>query len=387
MLHRPRRAADRRARRRQPALPAARLHRAALGRRRRRDAAAGRRLRQLRPPGAAPRERAQHRGRPRAGPNFNEADVSRQAGGDPEHAADGQAAIANLTRRYRCRLESHPLGRRGRGATSSPRSARRACWTTRTSSSPPTTASSPASTGSTTARPGSTSRPSTVPLIVRGPGVAARASRVRDLTINADLAATVRGRERRTSDARDRRPVADSGREAPVGRARARAADRHRPVRGDPHPALRLGRVRDRRARAVRPADATRTSSRACTTIPPSRGSRPALASRLAALRTCAGSSCRSAPALRREAAQDDEARAAARGAGQGGPARRRRRRRGPDGVLQGPSCSIATAAARSSSATGRRELGRKGRALSGSAPSSSTAAGSAGRSKLKICR
>ena len=125
-----------------------------------------------------------------------------------------------------------------------------------------------------------------VPLLMRGPGVP-KGVEVEEMAINADLSPTIldaaNAKATLPQDGRsllklaeepDRwlRPRAPD--RAVLARRRGRRARRHR-VPGGPDPALRVRTQRDRRARALRPRQATHTSCRTRSPTPPTTRSRP----------------------------------------------------------------------------------------------------------------
>jgi N-acetylglucosamine-6-sulfatase len=228
--------------------------------------------------------------------SFNEADVSDKPPAIQELPLLDQAAIDNLTRRYRCRIESllsvdegvaaviDALGDAGElGRT----------YVIYTSDNGFFTGEHRVANGKTRVYEPS----STVPLMVRGPGIPAGAS-VRDLTINADLAATIVDVSGATPtlaiDGRSLLPAAQApwverGRELLIDTNQYEAVHTQRYVwvehdtgevelydlREDP---FQLQSVHD---------------------DPGYTGVRNRLAERLDDLRTCAGGSCRRSPALR----------------------------------------------------------------------------------------
>ena len=91
-----------------------------------------------------------------------------------------------------------------------------------------------------------------VPLEMRGPGIP-RGKSVDPLVINADLAPTIVDAANAASAPGHGRALAAPGGSDAWDRARTPAADRGARLRGDPHPALRVRRIRQRREGALRP--------------------------------------------------------------------------------------------------------------------------------------
>ena len=235
-------------------------------------------------------------------PSFNEADVSDKPPAVANLPVLGAAAIANLTRRYRCRIESLLAVDDGVAAVVDALRDQEALGDTYLIF----TADNGFFTGEHRVPGGKTKvyePSSTVPLIIRGPGIPA-GTNVRDLTINADLAPTVvdlsGAQPTHQMDGRSLMPAIEHpwlerGRELLIDTQQYEAVHTQRYVwveydggdfelydlREDPfqlesaHSDPAYARVRQR------------------------------LVTRLAALRTCAGRSCRTAPALRLELKSD----------------------------------------------------------------------------------
>jgi len=228
--------------------------------------------------------------------SFNEADVSDKPPTIQELPLLDQAAIENLTRRYRCRIES--LLSIDEGVAAVIGALRDAGELSRTyliytSDNGFFTGEHRVANGKTRVYEPS----STVPLMVRGPGIPAGA-RVRDLTINADLAATIVDVSGATPtlalDGRSllraaQAPWVERGRELLIDTNQYEAVHTQRYVwvendtgevelydlREDPY------------------------QLRSAHDDPGYTGVRNRLAERLDDLRTCAGASCRRSPALR----------------------------------------------------------------------------------------
>jgi hypothetical protein len=235
-------------------------------------------------------------------PNFNEADVSDKPAaiqGIPQMDSDD---IANLTRRYRCRLESIlsvddgvadvVAALREEGALDD-------TYIIFTSDNGFFTGEHRVDNGKSRVYEPS----STVPLILRGPGVPEGVA-VRDLTINADLAATVvdvsdadptLALDGRSLLPAAKRPWVERGRELLIDTASYEAVHTQRYVWVE----YETGEFelydleRDPYQLQSRHSD------------PAYADVRSRLAARLAALRTCAGASCRTRPALRRKLKYD----------------------------------------------------------------------------------
>jgi arylsulfatase A-like enzyme len=231
-------------------------------------------------------------------PSFNEADVSDKPPAIQDLPVLDEDAIANLTRRYRCRIESLLSVDEGVAEIVAALRARRALRNTYvifTSDNGFFTGEHRVANGKTRVYEPS----SRVPLILRGPGIPEGVG-VRDLTINADLAATVvelsGASPTLAIDGRSLVPAAthpwlERGRELLIDTNQYEAVHTRRYVwveydtgefelydlREDP---FQLESVHDAPAYA---------------------GVRQRLVTRLAALRTCAGFSCRQRPALRLE--------------------------------------------------------------------------------------
>jgi arylsulfatase A-like enzyme len=232
------------------------------------------------------------------GPNFNEADVSDKPQAIQEEPLLDDAAIQNLTRRYRCRLESLLSVDEGVADVVAALREENALDDTYIIF----TSDNGFFTGEHRV-PGGKSRvyepSSTVPLIVRGPGVPEGVS-VRDLTINADLAATVAdvsGAQPTVAiDGRSLLPPAKSpwverGRELLIDTALYEAIHTQRYVWVE----YETGEFELYDLRR----DPFQLQSRH--NDPGYADVRQRLTARLAALRSCAGASCRTRPALRRK--------------------------------------------------------------------------------------
>jgi N-acetylglucosamine-6-sulfatase len=228
--------------------------------------------------------------------SFNEADVSDKPPAIADLPLLDQAAIDNLTRRYRCRIESLLSVDEGVAAVMNALAKSGAMGRTYvvyTSDNGFFTGEHRVANGKTRVYEPS----STVPLLIRGPGIPAGVS-VRDLTINADLAASVvdlsGARPTLALDGRSllpaaKRPWVERGRELLIDTAQYEAVHTQRYVwveydTGE----LELYDLRE-----------DPFQLRSAHNDPDYAGVRNRLANRLDDLRTCAGRSCRRSPALR----------------------------------------------------------------------------------------
>ncbi len=235
-------------------------------------------------------------------PSFNEADVTDKPPAVANLPVMDAEAIANLTRRYRCRIESLLAVDDGVAAVVDALREQQALGDTYLIF----TADNGFFTGEHRVPSGKTKvyePSSTVPLIIRGPGVPA-GTNVRDLTINADLAATVvdwsGAQPTHQIDGRSLMPAIEHpwlerGRELLIDTQQYEAVHTQRYVwveydGGD----LELYDLRE---------DPFQIES--AHNDPGYARVRQRLVTRLAALRTCAGRSCRTTPALRLELKSD----------------------------------------------------------------------------------
>jgi arylsulfatase A-like enzyme len=229
-------------------------------------------------------------------PSFNEANVSDKPEVIRNMPLIDQAAYDNLTRRYRCRLESIlsvDEGVRDIVTALRAKGALDETYIIFTSDNGFFTGEHRVTNGKNRVYEPSVR----VPLIVRGPGIDAGA-RVRDLTINADLAATVVDVSGATPsvaiDGRSlipatRHPWVERGRELMLNTNQWEAIHTQRYVYAEYETGeLELYDLR---------TDPNQLQS--LHDDPAYNGLQARMAARLAALRTCAGASCRSAPALR----------------------------------------------------------------------------------------
>ncbi len=315
-------------------------------------------------------------------PSFNEADVSDKPQAIQDLPVMDAAAITNLTRRYRCRLESILSVDEGVEDVVDALRAEGAIRNTYiifTSDNGFFTGEHRVPTGKVRVYEPS----ARVPLIVRGPGVPEGVN-VRDLTINADLAATVVDVSGATPthpiDGRSllpaaKRPWLERGRELLIDTAQYEAVHTQRYVYVEHETGeLELYDLR------TDPYQLTSLHD-----VPAYNGLQARMAARLAALRTCAGSSCRTAPALRAKLR---------RKRGAGGCARRAKAGlRGGDlsdvrlaEFFKGPRLLKSDRSRPFSKRYGRRVLGRK-RALIRIRATTADGRRIGWERKLKVCR
>ena len=241
-------------------------------------------------------------------PDFNEADVSDKPAATSNRGRLSSADIANVTRLYRCRLESLLAIDDGVKRVVKALKDQGELDNTvvlYTSDNGFMAGEHRIATGKS--RPYEESI--RVPLLVRGPGIG-KGVKVDDLVTNADLAPTIvdaaGAKAGLPEDGESLLPFAP----ASGAQARPRAADRavrRRARRGgpardrlhrDPHLALQVRRVRLGRDRALRPQRRPVRAQQPARR-PGARRLEATLASRLAALRNCAGPSCRTQPSLK----------------------------------------------------------------------------------------